>query len=81
MTIMDYLSKFTKLYCFIPEFVALKQMKMRRFEESLAFYIRHQEVGQPLHTYQDLYEWAAKVEQIKVELRALNPNPNNQKRK
>jgi len=41
---------------FCLDFVAIEQMKKRRFEEILAFYIHHQLVGQPIHTYQDLYE-------------------------
>ena len=51
---------------------------MRRFEEGLALHIRHQLAGQPIHTYQDLYEKATEVERVKLELRA---NLNNQKRK
>jgi len=45
---------------------------MRRFEEGLAFYIRNQLAGQPILTYQELYERAAKAERVKSELRALN---------
>ena len=52
---------------------------MRRFEEGLAFYIRNQLAGQPILTYQELYERAAEVERVKTELRALNPI--NQKKK
>jgi len=51
---------------------------MRRFEEGLAFYIRNQLAGKPILTYQELYERAIEVEQVKAELRALNPT--NQKR-
>jgi len=46
---------------------------MRRFEEGLAFYIQNQLARQPILTYQGLYERAAEVEQVKTELRALNP--------
>ena len=52
---------------------------MRRFEEGLAFYIHNQLAGQSILTYQELYERAAEVEQVKAKLRALNPI--NQKRK
>jgi len=52
---------------------------MRSFEEGLAFYIRNQLVGQPIQTYQELYEIAAEVEKVKGELRVLNPG--NKKRK
>ena len=52
---------------------------MRRFEEGLAFYIRNQLTGQPILTYQELYEQAVEVELVKTELTALNAN--NQKRK
>jgi len=51
VTVMQYASKFTKLSQFIPEFVASKRMKMRRFEEGLTFYIRSQLAGQPKLTY------------------------------
>ena len=64
---------------FAPDFVASEKLKMRRFEEGLAFYIRNQLAGQSIQTYQELYERAAEVERVNGELRALNPG--NQKRK
>jgi len=79
MTVMQYGSKFTKLPMFIPEFVSSKRLKMRRFEECLAFYIQNQLAAQLILTYQQLYERVAEVERVKTELRALNPT--NQKRK
>jgi len=51
ITIMQYASKFTKLSQFILDFVAIERMKMRRFEEGLAFSIRQQLAGQPVCTY------------------------------
>jgi len=39
MTVMQYASKFTELFRFVPEFVSSERLKMRRFEEGLAFYI------------------------------------------
>jgi len=81
MIVTQCAGKFTKLSRFIPEFVASKQMKMRIFEKGLDLYIRHQLAGQPIHTYQDLYERATKVEGFRSELKALNPNPRSQKRK
>ena len=78
---MQYASKFTELSRFVPDFVVTKRMKMRRFEKGLAFYILHQLDGQPIHTYQDVYEPAAEVERVKIELRAINPNPSHPKRK
>jgi len=62
MTVKQYASKFTKLSRFVPEFVSSKRMKMRRFEDGLAFYIRNQLAGQPILTYQELYKRAAEVE-------------------
>jgi len=41
MTMMQYASKFTKLSRFVPEFVSFERLKMRKFEEGLAFYIRN----------------------------------------
>jgi len=79
MTVMQYARKFTELSRFVPEFVSSERLKMRRFEEGLAFYIRNQLAGQPILTYQELYEEAAEVERVKTELRALNPI--NHKRK
>ena len=54
---------------------------MTRFGEGLAWYIWHLLDGQSTHTYQDLYERATEVEQVKSELRDPNPNPSHQKRK
>jgi len=70
---MQYASKFTELPRFVFEFVSSERLKMRRFEGGLAFYIRNQLAGQPILTYQELYERAAEVERVKTELRALNP--------
>jgi len=41
MIVMQYASKFTELSRFVPEFVSSERLKMRRFEEGLAFYIRN----------------------------------------
>ena len=79
MNVIQYASKFTKLSRFVPEFVSSERLKIRRFEEDLAFYIRNQLAGQPNLTYQELYDRAAEVERVKTELRALNPI--NHKRK
>ena len=66
MTVMQYASRFTELSKFVPEFVSSEKLKMRRFEESLAFYIRNQLARQPILTYQELYERAAEVERVKT---------------
>jgi len=39
ITVMQYASKFTELTRFVPEFVSSERLKMRRFEEGLAFHI------------------------------------------
>ena len=39
MITMQYASKFTKLSRFAPDFVAFERLKIRRFEEGVAFYI------------------------------------------
>jgi len=41
ITVMQYASKFTKLSRFVHEFVSSERLKMRRFEEALAFCIRN----------------------------------------
>ena len=41
-TVMQYASKFSELSRFVPEFLASERMKMRRFDEGLAFYIHNQ---------------------------------------
>ena len=79
MTTMQYASEFTELSRFVLEFVSSKILKMRRFEEVLAFYIYNPVASQPILTYQELFEQAAKVEWSKSELKVLNPI--NQKRK
>ena len=73
MTVMQYANKFIGLSMFIPEFMTSEILKMRRFEEGLAFYIRNQLASQPIDTYQELYERGAEVERVKTELRDLNP--------
>ena len=61
MTVMQYASKSTELSRFALDFVTFERLKMRKFEEGLTFYIQNQLVGQPIQTYQELYEKAAKV--------------------
>ena len=51
MTMMQHASNFIELSRFVPEFVLSERLKVRRFEEGLAFYIRNQLVGQPTLTY------------------------------
>jgi len=48
MTMMQYASKFTELSRFVPAFVSFERLKMRRFEEFLAFYIQYRLAGQPI---------------------------------
>ena len=57
ITVMQYASKFTEL---------------SRFQEGLTFYICNQLAGQPILTYKELHEWAAKMERVKTGLKALN---------
>ena len=49
--VMQYARKFMELSRFALDFVATERLEMRRFEESLAFYIRNQLAGQPIQTY------------------------------
>jgi len=79
MTVMQYTSKFIELSRFVYEFVSSKRLKMRRFEEGLAFYIQNQLVGQPILTYQELYKRMVEVERVKTEVRALNSINQNRK--
>ena len=72
MTMMQYISKFIELSRFVLEFVSSKRLKMRRFEEGLAFYICNLLAGQLILIHQELYERAVEVELVKTELRALN---------
>ena len=56
MTVMHFATKFIELSRFVVEFVSSGRLEKRKFEEGLAFYIRNQLAGQPIHTYQELYE-------------------------
>ena len=40
ITVLQYSSKFIELSRFVPKFVSSERLKMRRFEEGLAVYIR-----------------------------------------
>jgi len=68
---MEYANKFIELSRFAPEYVATDRMRMLRFEEGLAFYIRNQLAGQPVQSSQELYEQAAEIERAKEELRIV----------
>jgi len=50
MSVMKYANKFTELSRFAPEYVVIDQMRMLRFEEGLALYIRNQLAGQPVQS-------------------------------
>jgi len=54
-------SKFAELSRFILEFMSSERLKMRIFEEGLAFYIHNQLASQLIRTCQELYERAAEV--------------------
>ena len=41
MTVMQYARKFMELSRFAPDFLATKMLKMRTFEDGLAFYIQN----------------------------------------
>jgi len=56
MTVMPHASKFTELFRLVPKLVSSEELRMRRFEEGLVFYIRNHLVGQSIYTYQELYE-------------------------
>jgi len=48
MTVMQYARNFSELSGFTPGFITTERLKMRKFEEGLAFCIRNQLVGQPI---------------------------------
>jgi len=79
ISVMQYANKFAKLSWFTPEYVATDRMRMLRFEEGLAFYIRNQLAGQPVQSSQELYERAAEIERVKKELRIVG-QANSKKR-
>ena len=56
MIVMQYASKFIELSRVVPEFASSERLKMRRFGESLAFYIQNQLAESPILTYDELYE-------------------------
>jgi len=72
MTVLQYAGKFTELSRLVLEFVSLERLKVRRFEEGLAFYMCNQLAGESILTYQELYERIAEVERVRIELRVLN---------
>jgi len=61
MTVTQYARKFTELSRFALDFIATERLKMKRFEEGLAFYIRNELAGHPIQTYQELYKRGAEV--------------------
>jgi len=76
LSVMEYANRFAERSRFVPEYVATDYMRMQRFEEGLAPYIRNHLAGQPVQSSQELYERAADVERVKNELRmAHSVNP------
>ena len=69
MAVMQYTCMFIELSRVALGFVATERLKMRMFKDGLAFCIKNQLAGQPIQTYQELYERATKVERVKGELR------------
>jgi len=64
MTIIQYARKFMVLFWCSPEFVSSERLKMRIFEEGLAYYICNQFIGQSIHTYQELWNSLLKFKVI-----------------
>jgi len=54
--VLQYASKFIELSRIVPELLSSERLKMRTFEEGLAFYICKQLAGPLMPTYQELYE-------------------------
>jgi len=79
MLVMEYANKFMELSKLAPEYLATDRMRMLRFEEGLAFYIRNQLAGPPIQTSQELYELAVEIERVKKELRIVG-QVNSKKR-
>ena len=65
---MQHGLKFKKLSQFTFEYVANERIKKTLFENRLAYYIRHQLVGQNVNTFEELYDKATRVVRIKGEL-------------
>ena len=73
---MENASRFAELSRFASEYVATDRMRMLRFEEGLAPYIRNQSAGKPIQTSQELYERVTEIARVKTELRMTSPgNP------
>ena len=45
MTVMEYVARFTKLACFVDDYMVTDMAKVRRFENGLKFFIRGRIVG------------------------------------
>jgi len=76
LLVMEYANRFDELSRFASEYVATDRMRMLRFEEGLAPYIRNQLAGQPVQISQELDERAVEIERVKTELRMTSPvNP------
>jgi len=69
---------FTKLSWFAPKFMESKKMKMRRFEEGLASYIRQQLGSQPNLSWRIWGSSWRGASQVRV--KGLEPKAKNQKR-
>ena len=45
MTVLEYMAKFTKLACFMNDYVAIDKAKVRKFRDGLKLSIRGKIVG------------------------------------
>ena len=62
MTVIEYVASFTKLSCFVDDYVAIDAAKVRRFENGLRLFIQDRIVGLRLQDMDSMVGIAMTIE-------------------
>ena len=80
MTVMEYVAKFTKLACFVDDYVATDMAKVRKFENGLKLSIRGKIVVLLLHDMDSMVRTAMTIEREIEDAQSVRAAGTSEKR-
>ena len=81
MTVLEYVAKFTKLACFVDDYVATNMAKVRKFEDGLKLSIRDKIVGILLQDLDSMVKTAMAIEKEVDDAQSIRDAGASDKRK
>ena len=81
MTVLEYVTKFTELTCFVDDYVTMDMAKVKKFEDGLKFSIRGKIVGLLLQDIDLMVKTAMTIEREVDDSRSIRDAGVKDKRK